>query len=280
MTIRAGSGGFTLIELVTVIVILAVVGLGMVNFTRLGTRVFVDVTQRDQLLSDSRFLVERLNREIRTALPNSLRVTGNSNGHCLEFMPIRWSTYYFTLPVAPDTGTEAEVAYVTALDTLVPPPYTLQVGDQAIVYPLVASDVYETSDKSVAIDSVSAPVGGKVTLTFADTASFPQGSPSQRLFVINQPVSYCALADGSVRRFSGYGVNAVQPQLQAVDGGVLMAENLVNQLSAAAGSSSDDPFRVVPATLTRSALALVRLRFGRDAEVITFNNEVHLPNAP
>ncbi|MDG1750525.1 MAG: type II secretion system protein, partial [Thalassotalea sp.] len=61
--------GFTLIELVTVIVILGVLAVGISSFLQFGTRIFSETSARDELISSARFSVERINREVRHALP-------------------------------------------------------------------------------------------------------------------------------------------------------------------------------------------------------------------
>ena len=45
--------------------------------------------------------MERLNREVRHALPNSIRTIGDNN-QCLEFVPIDKSAIYLDIPVAPE----------------------------------------------------------------------------------------------------------------------------------------------------------------------------------
>ncbi|MEC9260142.1 MAG: prepilin-type N-terminal cleavage/methylation domain-containing protein, partial [Pseudomonadota bacterium] len=66
--------GFTLIELVTVIVILGVASAGIASFVRGSMQTYIDVSTREQLLSESRFAIERLKRELRNAVPNSVRI--------------------------------------------------------------------------------------------------------------------------------------------------------------------------------------------------------------
>ena len=88
--------GFTLIELVTVIVLLGIMATGIGGFITLSTQTFVNVSERDELLASARFAIERLNREVSNAVPNSIRIATDidSNRQCLEFMPIQASTSY------------------------------------------------------------------------------------------------------------------------------------------------------------------------------------------
>ncbi|AVV84022.1 MSHA biogenesis protein MshO [Shewanella putrefaciens] len=48
------------------------------------------------MLSQSRFVVERMTRELRSAVPNSVRVNTDSLTYqCIEFVPIQASTSYY-----------------------------------------------------------------------------------------------------------------------------------------------------------------------------------------
>ena len=69
------TNGFTLLELIIVIVLLGVMSVGISGFITLSTQTYLNVSERDKLLSSARFAVERLNREIRNSVPNSIRIT-------------------------------------------------------------------------------------------------------------------------------------------------------------------------------------------------------------
>ena len=86
---RTTSNGFTLVELVTVIIVLGIVSVGISGFIRTGLDIYSDVTEREQLLGDSRFVVERLNRELRMAVPHSVRVGNNASNdvQSIEILP-------------------------------------------------------------------------------------------------------------------------------------------------------------------------------------------------
>jgi MSHA biogenesis protein MshO len=94
---------------------------------------------------------------------------------------------------------------------------------------------------------------------------------------VRQAVSYCARDGGIYRHVSvdsdgNNTINATQTLYDDV--GILMAENLVNNLS------SDLPFRVYEATLNRNGLVQVWLAFEHNDEIVNYSNEVHIPNAP
>lgn len=270
--------GFTLIELVTVMVILAIVSIGIAGFIRSGTQIYSDITQRDQLLSQSRFIVERLNREIRKALPNSLRVNGDSTVQCLEFVPVVWSTFYFDIPVAPEAADDRVKVVATASSS---DAYQYTSGDHVVVYPVSQAAVYDSSfNARYALDGAPEPDPAdskKSILSFESAVQFATDSPHSRLYIVAPPVSYCA-GTTQITRHANYGYYDTQRIGQANLGqGVLMAEHLHNELTA---SDQDKPFRIRPASLSRNAFVLTLLRFEMEEEVVVFNNEVHIPNVP
>lgn len=266
--------GFTLVELVTVLVVLGIVSVGIAGFIRTGTDIYVDVIERDRLLSEGRFVAERLNREIRNAVPNSVRVAGDTTIQCIEFVPVLFSSFYFDIPVAPETASDEVKLVATTASTT---DYTYQAGHSIVVYPTAVTDIYDTSSKRFLLGS--APIldpddNKKLLITLDAPVQFATDSPSSRAYVVDNPVSYC-VTNNQILRFAGYGYNSTQST--TLTDGILMAENLENDL---AGEQQDKPFRLSEATLTRNAFVVALLRFELNEELVVFNNEVHIPNAP
>lgn len=264
--------GFTLIELIMVMVILAIVATGVTSFLRFGSQIFSDVASRDTLLSSSRFVVERLNRELRAAVPNSIRVVSNASSvQCIEFVPINSSTYYDELPVFPDASTSIRAIY--------PADYTPSTPVYALVYPVSVAEVYDSSQQKRALISAipaSDPQPALTTITLASSFSFAGHSPARRLYIINQPVSYC-LRSGQLWRYQDYGYLTNQSLLISdLGSGVLMAENLQNDI----GIPAEQPFSVANASLTRNGYVRVLLQLGNDDERVELSNEIHIVNAP
>ena len=272
--------GFTLVELVTVIIVLGVVSVGISGFIRTGVDIYADVTERDQIIGDSRFVVERINRELRSAIPNSIRVTDDGNNQCLEFVPAEWVTFYTTLPVNPDTSVIATILELADNKA----DYSPKSGDFAVVYPTSSYDVYhEDSDKRRKILSCanandgnndcerSDTINGIAQLTI--TQAFLDHSPASRLYIARKAVSYCVIdSENRIYRNENSVINNDQDLYTS---GVLMAKNLTNVLA-----NGEMPFSVYEATLTRNGLVQIFLTFNRNQEIINFNSEVHIPNVP
>jgi MSHA biogenesis protein MshO len=251
--------GFTLVEMITVIVLLGILSIGISGFIKLGTQVYVDVSNRDELISSARYGVERLNRELRIALPNSARTISNILQQCIEFYPTLTSVVYLDIPVSPELPSST---LTFAFEENAPFPNLTNA--KAVVYPLFADELYGNSSKriydiaSVASVTPSADNIRQMTLTSSET--FAEESPTKRLFVVGQPIQYCVQRTGELWRYQA-------------GGRVLMAEHLTIQ-------NTPKAFTVNDATLYRNSSILIKLTFSRFDEVITFNNEVQVRNVP
>ncbi|WP_281268640.1 PilW family protein [Candidatus Colwellia aromaticivorans] len=242
---RNKSSGFTLIELIVVIVILGVLAASISSFIKFGTQIYTETTARDQLVSSARFAIERLNREVRNALPNSLIVSGN----CLKFTPIIESTIYTDIPVTPEIT--SDTINVIRFDEDI-----ANIGHwKAIVYPLAPDDVYpiitSNDDKVHDIASI-VTIGDEWVITLENDVVFAEDSPTQRIYFINESVEYCLL-DNTLTR-----------------DGTKMAQDIYNA----------NPFEVIASTLQRNAMVQIHLRFEKNGEQVTFNNEVQVLNVP
>lgn len=79
--------GFTLIEMVTVIVLLGVIGSVLVPFMLKAMSAYRDSQARADLVAKGRLAVERLAREVRLAVPNTLEVLNGGQG--IQFLRSR-----------------------------------------------------------------------------------------------------------------------------------------------------------------------------------------------
>jgi MSHA biogenesis protein MshO len=244
------TSGFTLIELVSVIVILGVLAVGISSFLKFGTQIYAETTARDQIISSARFAIERLNREVRHALPNSLRTYVNASGYsCLQFTPIIASSTYIDLPVLPELAqtTLEVIPFNDDNFNQVIADYTIK----AIVYPLDINDLADGSDKNHALSSLDKSVEPWV-VNFVVPVQFESDAPSERVYFISDTVDFC-LAGTTLTR-----------------NGILMAHDITN----------DSSFQVSSASLQRYALVQIHLSFEKNFEQITFNNEVQVFNVP
>lgn len=201
--------GFTLIELVMVIVLLSIVALISVKFVSDSTRGAIDTGQRQQRGIAVSVISEQISRALRQALPGSIRVTPDSR--CVEYIPILGASVYVSVPRSkPASSFEAVALSPTAALT-----------GYIAVYPITGSSLYSPSTTGGLSSSVATvPAGtGKVTVTFASgTQQFPADSPTNRFFVVGSPMAFCG-AGNFLYRYRNYGfvsdVSTLQSKLPA-----------------------------------------------------------------
>ena len=276
--------GFTLVELIVVVVLLGIIGAFSFQFIGLGAQIFTDTTSRDQLVNQSRFALHRLQSELRNSLPRSVRINLADYSRCIEFVPIVTSGQYLQLPrpgigrddafiaVTPGrvTETDLEGLFVSVFAT-----------NQAFIY---GDD--RTRRKQITNVTMDVPSSGLVSFGFDSGLSdvpreFPTESPAQRFFITSAAVSWCVDNRQQLVRFAGYGDHAIQPALtrlrdEATEQQV-MARGVANVLT-----EEQAPFRSLAPTLQRSSLIQIdwRLRSERRGEPLNIFHEVHVPNVP
>jgi MSHA biogenesis protein MshO len=270
--IRFKNSGFTLMELIIVIIIMGVMSVGIAGFIKLSTQTYLNVTERDELLANARFAVERLNREVRNALPNSIRTDNNVTTNCLEFVPIKTSTVYTQIAVAPEPITNTIAVIPFKISDSVDYNCSNGCGDIVIVYPLDVVEVYQvhsdTTGKAFEIESYLATDRSEIELK--QIATFTEDSPTNRAYIVNSPVSYC-LNGSTLKRYVGYGFSVLQPLTPTTGSNSLMAENI---------DFSSSSFTVFEASLQRNAVIQIKLDFSRDGEQVVFDNAIHINNIP
>jgi len=278
--------GFTLIELVIVIVLLGVLSVGISGFLKLGSEMFVDVKSRSEILATARFAMERLNRELRSALPNSVLsnpITGfdTSEIQCIQYTPILNTAHYLDIPTADANEPQSNVLSIVEFNNN---GLTLDGTSDAdvIVYPVTSDDVYSsTSNKVQRLENITLDTSKAINnskqwdLNFTNNILFETDSPTGRLYFIGAKVSYC-VKRSELKRFVGNNpFDDTAPASFFDTSGVLMATDLLFD-----STQGEYPFRVSEATQSRHSTALIKLIFNRNEESIVFNNEVHIPNAP
>ena len=86
--------GFTLVEAIVVIVITGIIAAMVAVFIRSPVDSYVDAERRAGLTDIADTAVRRIARDLRLALPNSVRLSADNSGQCLEFMPTKIGARY------------------------------------------------------------------------------------------------------------------------------------------------------------------------------------------
>lgn len=239
--------GFTLVELVVVIVIGGVMAATLTAFFRPAFEGYLVSRSRAELAAEADRALRRMVHDIRVAVPNSIRSAGAA---CFEVVPTRAGGRFRTGPdvvndsapgctpgancAAPLDPTQA----TTQFDVLTPLAVTPAVGDWVVVDNQNPGDVYAGANRA-AITSVVVPDArfGHHRLGVAGT-QFPPGYDGARVVVVpdaQKAVFYvCDGADGTLDaqgngrgtlvRLANYGFNAAHPSgCPAATGGAVVA---------------------------------------------------------
>jgi MSHA biogenesis protein MshO len=260
--------GFSLIELVIVVVLIGILATVSAALIRQPIDASADVQRRARLADAADQAMARLSRDLRLALPNSIRTS--ADGRAIEMLVAPMAARYRARPPAA-SGVAFDLLDFAApdasFDLLSSLPNAPTAGQWAVVYNLTASG---TQANAWAGDNRATIAAGSTTgrITLSAPFQFPFPSPSQRVYVVDQAVQYRCASDGQLRRHAGYapGVSMVVPPVGA---SALLAEGV-----------SLCNFRYQAGNASRQGLAALSLAITRDGESVSLLKSVHLPNLP
>ncbi|HJV75000.1 MAG TPA: prepilin-type N-terminal cleavage/methylation domain-containing protein [Noviherbaspirillum sp.] len=279
------QGGFTLVEAVIVIVITGVIAAVVAVFIVSPVRGYVDSARRAELTDVADTAVRRIGRDVRLALPNSIRLPNNSaTAACLEFLPtVTGGRYRAACSDGDETCADALNfrAADTRFEVLGGLNSTPAANDQLVIYNLgiPGADAYEGSNRA----TIVAPLSAATITLAAPGKQFPLPSPFNRFHVVpasEQAVFYvCDGAGldaqqngtGTLYRFSGYGINAGVPAKcpAPADTTPILARNV-----------SSCSFTYAPGITQRNALVSIQLQLTQRGESVPLYQEVHVSNVP
>ena len=196
--------GVTLIELVVVIAITSIIAATVALFIRRPVEGYADAARRAALTDEADTALRRMTRDLRLALPNSVRVDGS--GKFVEFIATTGGGRYRAEVDSGGGGNILDFSAADAAFDVIGPVPTLAAGNHVVVYNLyntgTVSNAY-SGDNRAAYVSTAAP-----TINIASTL-FPEPSPAKRFHVVSGPVTY-GCTGGQLIRYSGYAYNAAQ----------------------------------------------------------------------
>lgn len=265
------QSGFTLIELVSVIVLLGIVAISTTQFIRQGVGIYVDTVRRDNLQQQGRFAVERVTRELRNALPGSLRVLND----CIEFSPIEAASSYLG-NVADFQKTSFDAVDFT---------YDSVSSRRVAIYTIENRDVYNFNRKAVIdLDSVEDVSSSKRTVNLKNYSGpghrFRNESPTKRFYIVTEPVSFC-IRTNKLYRHDKYGwLKNQSDNTGDIGSGVVLAEHIQTIDS---NGNALSVFDFASGTLQRAGVTKLDFQFRDSSEAdewVTFNHEVFVRNSP
>ena len=287
---RQSQQGFTLAEMIMVIVITGIIGGMVAVFLKAPIQQYMDVARRADMTDIADTASRRIGRDLRLALPNSVRVTTGAcpvttanpggAGTCsfLEFLPTSGGGRYRA-----DTGGGAgcpaspsgEALDFTVADACfgvlggMPAGFAFAAGDMAAVYNLGISGATAYAANNTAAIDTAASTSSIVKLSAAKY--FPFESPNARFAIINKAVSYvCDTTGRTLMRYT-YSIAGGGQPTSALALGNLLAGNV-----GAVCNFSYDAFVVAQ----RSGLVTMNLSITENNETVTLYSATHVSNMP
>jgi MSHA biogenesis protein MshO len=276
---RASLGGFTLIEMVVTIAVGAVVVAFMAMFIVLPMEAYTAQTRRAGLVDASDSALRFMARDIRSALPNSVRVASSGTVTALELLATADGARYqdngpVSNPALALDFTAADGAFATTV------PFTqLTLPFSSTAYYLSIYNVGVPGANAYQMSNVITPAGTTITVsagaapnqnlvTLSPPFQFAYGSPEKRVYLVSGPVSYlCDTSAGTLTRYSGYAISSTQLTSDAAS--ALVAANVASC-----------SFTYSAGTAQRNALATLSLQIAQSGEAVQLLNEVQVVNAP
>ena len=268
------EGGVTLLEMILVIVITGILAAVSSVFLRRPVEAYVDVARRAELTDIADTALRRITRDLRTALPNSIRVLESPVGtFYLEYLPTISGGRYRANPDSGGGGDTLDFAASDGSFDVIGTMPTVTAGNLIVVYNTGSgtTDAYAGGNRTP-VSSVSAP-----TINI-DTKLFPFPSPGSRFFVIeSSPVTYvCNPVEGSLRRVSGYTIQPGQPNDIAA---FPLLTATQNSRLATSVSACNITYATGGATGRTSVVALT-LQISQSGETVRLFQQAHVSNVP
>ncbi|OGQ87147.1 MAG: hypothetical protein A2512_02015 [Deltaproteobacteria bacterium RIFOXYD12_FULL_56_24] len=254
--------GFTMLELIIVIVILGVLGSMGAEFISQAFKGFKETGNRIEMYEEGRLALTRLERELQGAVPNAVDVSSveSGNSNAISFGVINESA------MAGVSG-RYEEEHPSGQTTL--KDISGMLAAQAIV------SIYNTSWDAFATAAGNSlyrvtSVDGTTRVMTLNRA-IDRVSPYQRYFVVRPQAVRFVVSGGRIFRETA----TVNPggALGAFAGRFPLVDHVVP-------SDPNGYFFYFPGTSTRSSIVVVHFAIDRDGEVVNFHKEIKIRNVP
>jgi len=269
--VEVARGGFTLVEMIVVIAITGILAASVAIFIRRPVEAYVDVARRGELTDIADTALRRITRDVRTALPNSIRIATVGNVTYLEYLQTSGGGRYRAEPDSSGGGDILDfIAPDASFDVIGAIP-ALAAGNSIVIYNLsptgTTANAY-SGDNRAAYASNTA-----TTITLSTPKLYPFQSPGKRFQVVEHAVTYACdplpAGAGELRRYWNYGI--IDPQPTPPGGSsALLASNITGCTFTYTTSGST----------ARTGVLALNLQISDGGETVRLFQQAHVNNVP
>lgn len=260
-----GLQGFTLVELISVIVILSIIAVIGSHFIVAAVNSYRDTEVRSKLIAKGRTSIEQMTRQLRNSLPGGLRVS--ATGLCLEFMPLVGGASYSGTVADAENGKAASTTITTSA-------FTLNLGNthHVLISAMTPAEIYTYAQPSGRAGIGSLGAGTTFTsIPLASSHRFLRNSTQKRVFLADDPIRFC-VTGGQLLQYQHYGLDTANLN-DANPGGELL-------LLAEGVTPSGIGFSLSPGSEDRNTAIDIALSFDERGETVVLNTTVLVRNVP
>jgi MSHA biogenesis protein MshO len=266
--------GFTLVELVVVIVITGIMAASIAVFFVPAITAYFDTRRRAELTDIADTALRRMARDVRRAVPNSIRIPGDQ---CFELVPTKAGGLYRREADIANAGENPlDVTQPDNAFDVLSPMTGVRAGDFVVIGNQNANDVYSGVTRGAISAWVAPSPGGAVVgasrITLNPATQFPAGYDGGRFQVVDaaeQSVFYICDGAGNLRRLVQV-FNAAYPNACPA-GGAVLATNV------AACQFVYDPNQ---GATQQSGFVWMRIELLSGGERMALSHGAHVSNVP
>lgn len=286
--IRNRQSGFSLIEFITVIVILSIVSMLGAGFVITSIQSYDRAAQRSQLIGTGRQALERISRQLRASLPYSLRLSNDASGLCVEFMPVVAGGNY----IGPDydsNGSVDQEELPTAANGAVPAsaynvitaPFNTNMGSpiHLTVGGMSATEIYTAASPSAREEIGAIGTTAIVAVPLNSAHQFVRESINDRFYILDDPGRFC-ITGNQLFFYDNYilptdGLISIANGQPAGSNASLLADNIGDLTGIV-------PFQLSGATQDRNAVINITIPFtsADGQETIELKQAIMIRNVP
>jgi MSHA biogenesis protein MshO len=262
--------GFTLIELIIVMVVTGILAVGATTFIRNPTQSYLDSETYANLSDRADTALRRVARDVRNALPNSIRSASNGADTFVEFIPIKSAGRYRN-----DVGTSAAdnpLDFSLSADTfdVLGPPVTVMAGDKMVIYNLgtAGADAYEGGNIRPLTTT------GTLSVLGFNGGTFPLASPSSRFYTVAGAVTLaCDMTNHQLLMYSAYAIQSTQPSALATLNGLATARQLAVNVNTCQINYSSG-------VTQRTGVITIYLGLNQNGAKVNLMHQINVVNSP